>query len=35
VGRAQIGKAICGDWRINYYNAPKKYLDVSKIMGYA
>jgi len=31
VGKAQIGKAICGDWRINYYNAPKKYLDIEKL----
>ena len=32
-GKYQIGKAICGLWRINYYNAPRKYLDPAKLMA--
>lgn len=31
LGKASIGKAICGDYRVNYYNAPRKFLDPAKL----
>lgn len=32
-GKFGIGKAICGEWRINYYNAPKKSLSITKLLA--
>jgi hypothetical protein len=33
VGKYKIGKALSGEWRINYYNAPRKFLDPAKLMA--
>ncbi len=33
VGKFKIGKALSGDWRINYYNAPRSFLDEMKLLA--
>lgn len=33
VGKFKIRKALSGDWRINYYNAPKSFLSESKLLA--
>jgi len=32
-GKFGIGKAISGEWRINYYNAPRETLDESLLLA--
>ena len=33
IGKYKIGKALLGDYRINYYNAPRKVLDPAKLLA--
>lgn len=33
VGKYKVGKAMCGLWRINYYNAPRETLDEGLLLA--